>query len=53
MTSKVQPAADCWTDDIKMTSEVQPTADNEPLKGETWELDCFIFGEQKRVHFFL
>ena len=27
MTSKVQPAADYWTDDVKMTSKVQPAAD--------------------------
>ena len=26
MTSKVQPAADYWTDDVKMTSKVQPAA---------------------------
>ena len=27
MKSKVQPAADYWTDDVKMTSKVQPAAD--------------------------
>ena len=27
MMSKVQPAADYWTDDFKMTSKVQPAAD--------------------------
>ena len=27
MTSKVQLAADYWTDDVKMTSKVHPTAD--------------------------
>ena len=26
MTSKVQPAADYWTDDVKITSKVQPAA---------------------------
>ena len=27
MTSKLQPAENCWTDDVKMTSKVQPAAD--------------------------
>ena len=27
MSLKVQPAANCWTNDIKMTSKVQPAAD--------------------------
>ena len=31
MTSKVQLAADYWTDDVKMTSKVQPTADERIL----------------------
>ena len=60
MKSKVQPAADYWTDDVKMTSKVQsaeiiepmtskcsPLQIIEPLTEKTWERDCVIFGEQK------
>ena len=45
MTSKVQPAADYWTNDVKMTSEVQLAADYLTVDQETWGQDCFIFAE--------
>ena len=47
MTSKVQPAADHWTDDVKMTSKMQPIQIIEPLTEKTWGRGCVIFGEQK------
>ena len=43
MTSKVQPAADYWTDDVKMTSKVQRAAlIIEPLTEKTWGRDYHI-----------
>ena len=44
MTSKVQSSADYWTDDVKITSKVQPAVQLfEPLTEKTWERDCVIF----------
>ena len=47
MTSKEQPTADYWTDDIKMLSNVQPAADFWTVDQETWGRGCVIFDEQK------
>ena len=47
MKSKVQPAAEYWTDDVKMKSKVQPAADYWTVDRETQERRCVIFGEQK------
>ena len=47
MTSKVQPAESYWTDDVKMTSKVQPLQIIETLTEKTWGQGCVIFDEQK------
>ena len=47
MMSKVQPYADYWTDDFKMTSEVRFAADYWTADRKTCRRDCVIFGEQK------
>ena len=47
MTSKVQPAANDWTDDVKMTSKCSPLQIIEPLTEKTWGQGCVIFGERK------
>ena len=47
MTSKVQPAANSWTDDVKVTSRVQPAADCWTVDGENLGPGCDIFGRQK------
>ena len=47
MSSKMEPAADYLTDDVKMTSKVHPPQVIEPLIEKTWGRGCVIFGEQK------
>ena len=61
MTSKVQPAADYCTIDVKMTSKVQPlqiiesltSKIIEPLTEKTWAQGCVIQQREKwpRVEF--
>ena len=46
MTSKVEPAANYSTVDVKMTSKVEPLQIIQPLTEKTWGRDC-DFGEQK------
>ena len=46
MTSKVEPAANYSTVDVKMTSKVEPAADYSTVDRKTWGRDC-DFGEQK------
>ena len=48
MTSKGQPAADFWTDDVKMTSNVQPAAGYWTADWETWGRASAIFVKQKK-----
>ena len=47
MTSKVQLAADYWTDDAKMTSKVQPVKDYWTADRENLGTRLCYFGEQK------
>ena len=61
MTSKVPSAADYWTIDVKMTSEVQPaeiiesltSKIIEPMTEKTWAQGCVIQQREKwsRVEF--
>ena len=49
MTSKVQPAADYWTDDVKMTSKVQPAADYWTVDRENLGTRlCYIWWAEKQ-----
>ena len=48
MTSKVQPAENYWTDDVKMTRQkCSPLQIIEPLTEKTSGQGCIIFGERK------
>ena len=47
MASKVQPAENYWTDDVKMTWKVQPAADYWTVDRENMETGFCYFGERK------
>ena len=47
MKSKVQPAADYWTNDVKMISKVQPAADYWTLDRENLEMRLCYFWRAK------
>ena len=47
MTSKVEHTKNYWTNDVKMTSKVQPAEIIEPLTEKTWGQGCVIIGERK------
>ena len=47
LTSKVKPAENYWTIDVKMTSTVQPAADYWTVDRENLGQSCATFGERK------
>ena len=51
MTSKVQPAENYWTHDVKMTSKVQPAADYWTVDRENLgtRLCCICWSEKQRA----